>query len=225
MKLITLISATAASATAFAGEPAPVQVPAPAPAPALGSWFVGASFGQFDSDSALQGYANDPDVQSLQDFEFDMYTLHVGRDLDRQFLGCDLAAYFEIGYLDGNASISIIDSSVLQFANFDLEIIPITINLKAERTLFAGIKGYATVGIGYAFAELKVRSNALASGSARDEGFYAQASLGLAYDINDDWEIYGGARWLYFGEIDIIGSDGLDLDDGIAYEIGVRYHF
>ena len=223
MKLLTLISATAASATAFAGEPAPV--PAPAPAPALGGWFMGATYGQFDSDSLVQGYRNIPDLESFQDFEFDMYTLHVGRDLDMQFLGCDLAAYLEIAYLDGDAGWSAFDSQMfLQFLNYDLDIIPITLNLKAERTLFAGIKGYATAGIGYAFVDTRT-SFPDGDGSESDGGFYAQASLGLAYDINDNWEIYGGARWLYFEEVGIIGSDDLDLDDGIAYEIGLRYHF
>jgi hypothetical protein len=37
---------------------------------------------------------------------FDIYPLHVSRDVGRQVLGCDIAVYLEVGYLDGELSIS-----------------------------------------------------------------------------------------------------------------------
>ena len=46
---------------------------------------------------------NTGDHFAVGDFDFDMYTLHVGRDLGTQVLGCDLAAYLEVGFLDGEA--------------------------------------------------------------------------------------------------------------------------
>lgn len=245
MKLTTLITAASSvSAIAFAGEPAPVQT-TPAPAPALGGWFAGAGFGQFKADSNFADLANeqDPigygfgylaegedywteraparrgDSYSIEDFEFEMYTLHVGRDLGTQFLGCDLAAYFEVGYLDGDANMEFdgFKSGPVQRAGVDIDIIPITLNLLAERTLYAGIKGYISGGIGYAFTDTSFLGD-----SDSDGGFYAQASMGLAYDINELWEIYGGARYLFLGDLDVAGAE---LDDSVGYEIGVRYSF
>ena len=219
MKLLTLITASSVTATAFAGEPAPVQ-PAPAPAPSLGGWFVGGTFGMLEADSNVAEVAYNnygvPEPE-IDDFEFDMYTLHVGRDLGTQFLGCDLSAYLEVGYITGDATLY---DDGLFVSGIDVDIIPITINLKAERVLFAGIKGYISAGIGYAFTEADVEGLS----NEDDGGFYAQASIGLAYDITEQWEIYGGARWLYLSELEF-GFDDAELDDSVAYEIGVRYSF
>ena len=196
------------------------MAPAPAPAPTIGGWFVGGTYGQFDADSNAAEVASDNynlSGANIDDFEFDMYTLHIGRDLGTQFLGCDLAVYFEVGYLTGDATLNNFSTP---FTGIDVDIVPITINLKAERMLFAGIKGYITAGIGYAFTEADVD----ALGSEEDGGFFAQASIGLAYDINEQWEIYGGARWLYLSDLDF-GFDNAGLDDAVAYEIGLRYNF
>jgi hypothetical protein len=250
MKLLTLITAAGSvTATAFAGEPAPVQT-APAPAPTLGGWFAGVGFGQFESDSNLDRIANDADPDGdgfgylanggnvnrgpsggygdhygIEDFDFEMYTLHIGRDLGTQFLGCDLAAYLEVGYLDGDAEMTFrpfqSSTSGLETAGVDIDIIPITFNLLAEREFFAGIKGYISGGIGYAFTD-----SSFLGDSDTDGGFYAQASIGLAYDINEQWEIYGGARYIFLGDLDLGDNlDGAELDDSIGYEIGLRYSF
>ncbi len=221
MKLVTLLTASSVTATAFAGEPAPVQT-APAPAPTLGGWFVGGTFGMLETDSNTEQVAYNQSGYngSIDDFEFEMYTLHVGQDLGTQFLGCDLAAYFEVGYITGDATGTLFVPGPDIVADIDIDIIPITINLKAERMFFAGIKGYITAGIGYAFTETDVEG----LGSDDDGGFYAQATIGLAYDINEQWEIYGGARWLYLSDLDF-GSDGGELDDSVGYEVGLRYSF
>ena len=249
MKLHSLIPVIgSASAIAFAGEPTPAPS-APAPAPTLGGWFVGGGFGQISTDSNLDDVANrvDPDGYGFEfladggdsynipdrdhggsnhydisDFDFDMYTLHVGRDLGMQFLGCDLAAYLEVGFLTGDASLrfSEFDSSdnlISATTGIDVDIIPITFNLKAERVLFANIKGYISAGIGYAFTRTKFLGE-----TDNDGGFFAQASMGLGYDINENWEIYGGARYLWLDQLDIAGSE---IDNNVGYEIGLRYNF
>jgi hypothetical protein len=230
MKLTTLIATIGSvTATAFAGEPAPVQTAA-APAPALGGWFAGAGFGQFESELSVGEGANL--VERTKDIDFDMYSLHVGRDLGTQFLGCDLATYLEVGYLDGDTNLTIpaptppvttppTPPGQPTVAGLDVEIIPITLNLLAERTLFSSIKGYISGGIGYAFTETSFLGN-----SDSDGGFYAQASIGLAYDINEQWEMYGGARYIYLGDLEIGGGPGgAELDDSVGYEIGLRYNF
>ncbi len=168
---------------------------------------MGTSFGQFvDNDGSLDG--NDGEI------DLNLYTLHVGRSLNQQVLGCDLAAYFEIGMLNGDSGPSVTP-------NIDVDVVPLTLNLLAEKELFAGIKGYATGGVGYAFTTVSDIAPGTNSGAG---GFYAQASLGLSYDVNEDWEIYGGARYLFLGDVDF-GVPGSKLDDNVGYEVGLRYNF
>lgn len=255
MKLLTLITAAGSvTATAFAGSSAPVQT-APAPAPTLGGWFVGGGFGQISADSDIDNVADsvDPagggfsvlanggytpvptrstpsattgDHYAIDDFDFEMYTLHVGRDLGAQVLGCDLAAYLEVGYLDGDATLGLYESSLTGpvldgTTGVDIDIIPITLNLKAERILIGSIKGYISGGLGYAFTNTKFFGN-----DDNDGGFFAQASMGLAYDVNDNWEIYGGARYLWLDQLDLGDTfNGAELDNSVGYEVGLRYSF
>jgi opacity protein-like surface antigen len=164
------------------------------------------------------------DHYEVSDFEFDMYTLHIGRDLGKQVLGCDLAAYLEVGFLDGNANTSFFNSGSNSFINSvststDIGIIPITMNLKLERPFYGPISGYITGGVGYAFTDIELDSESDSGG-----GFYAQASIGLIYNINASWEIFGGARYVHLSSLDF-GDNGIELDDNIAYEIGARYNF
>jgi opacity protein-like surface antigen len=268
MKQTTLITAVSAvSAIAHAG--APVQpMSAPEPAPVIGGWFIGGTYGMFETDSNIAGVLNDVDPYGygylfedanendftieefyedefeldelrptgrtrdhygIDDFEFDMYTLHIGRDLSTQFLGCDLAAYLEVGFISGDATLTYglllydeqldLDYLFTERTGIDIDIIPVTINLKAEREFFGGIKGYITAGIGYAFTKVEFLGE-----DESDGGLYAQAQIGLAYDITDQWEIYGGARWMYLSGLDL-GFEYVELDDAVAYEIGLRYSF
>ena len=200
MKLQQLLLASVVTASVCAGQ---TTSTASTSGSSLGDWFVGTSFGQFvDNDGSVGGTNGEIDLN--------MYTLHVGRSLNQQVLGCDLAAYFEIGMLNGDAA-----------SQYDVDIVPLTLNLSAEKELFAGIKGYATGGLGYAFTTVSDIAPGTNAGSG---GFYAQASLGLSYDVNEDWEIYGGARYLFLGDVDF-GLPDSRLDDNVGYEVGLRYNF
>ena len=166
------------------------------------------------------------DHYEVSDFEFDMYTLHIGRDLGKQVLGCDLAAYLEVGFLDGDANTSFFNrvgtnppTNISISTSTDIDIIPITMNLKLERPFYGPISGYITGGVGYAFTDIELDSESDSGG-----GFYAQASIGLIYNINASWEIFGGARYVHLSSLDF-GDNGIELDDNIAYEIGARYNF
>ena len=184
-----------------------------------------------DFGPALEGYTEGVgkapsgaygDHYEVQDFEFDMYTLHIGRDLGKQVLGCDLAAYLEVGFLDGNARASFAsfrNDPTLAYDSMDIGIIPITMNLKLERPVYGALSCYLTAGVGYAFTDIE-----LGSASDNGGGFYAQASLGLLYNINASWEIFGGARYVHLSSLDF-GDNDIELDDNVAYEIGVRYNF
>ena len=197
-----------------------------------------ASYYEGDLGPVLEGYTegNFPagrlpsgsigDHYEVSDFEFDMYTLHIGRDLGKQVLGCDLAAYLEVGFLDGDANTSFFNrvgtnppTNISISTSTDIDIIPITMNLKLERPFYGPISGYITGGVGYAFTDIELDSESDSGG-----GFYAQASIGLIYNINASWEIFGGARYVHLSSLDF-GDNGIELDDNIAYEIGARYNF
>jgi hypothetical protein len=195
MKLHTLIITSALSATAFAGE-----VQQSSCSNCWDGWFAGATFGQFaNTDGRVQGDSGEGDLN--------LYALSVGRNLDKQLLGCDLAAYVEAGLLETN------------YGPIDIDVIPFTFNLKAERELFAGINGYVSAGAGYAFSRVSMGSM-----SYGDGGIYGQGSIGLSYDINENVEIFGGARYIVLDEVDF-GIPSADADNNVGYEVGLRYNF
>lgn len=161
------------------------------------------------------------DHYEVGDFEFDIYTLHVGRDLGTQVLGFDLAAYLEVGYLDGEANVSFLrnPNAALLTGTLDAEIIPITLNLKLERPVFGAFNVYLTGGLGYAFTDASFGSESDSGG-----GFYAQATAGVLYNINSQLEVFAGARWVHLSNLDF-GDNDVELDDSLGWEIGLRYNF
>lgn len=218
MKFITLVTtAGSITATAFAGGSKEVIAPTPS-APSPAGWFIGGTYGQFEADGNLDFYSGELGGPSLDKFEFDMYTLHIGRDLGTQVAGFDLAAYLEVGFLDGKSRLSFGSFGPIA-SDIDVEIIPITINLKLERPVYGPVNFYLTGGLGYAFTDL--------SGDVPPEsggGFYAQASAGLIYNVNSQLELLAGGRWLHLSSLDF-GDAPLDLDDALAWEVGARVNF
>ncbi len=234
MKTKTLIAlASSMTATAFAGTATETMAPAPAPAPSpsLGGWFIGGSYGQLDAGNNLADFFGsvlsedeDFDAVGVSDFDFDMYSLHVGYDYGNQLMGCDVSAYLEVGYLTGDAS-----ATALFFDSFgpftssfetELDIIPVTLNFKLERNIVGGLGIYGSAGLGYAFSDIETFGE-----SERDGGFYAQASAGLVYNITDSFETYAGARWLYLESVGLGDVNDLELDNEFAWEVGLRYNF
>jgi len=239
MKTKTMIAlASCITATAFAGTSKMViPAPAPEPSPSLGGWFVGGTYGQLDGvgtdfedsfndllrEDGGDAFVDRSNIQ-FSDFDFDLYSIHVGRDLGTQVMGIDVAAYLEVAYLTGDAHLS--GNAFIPGSNFqsfsetvDLDILPVTLNIKLERNLVAGLGVYGTAGAGYAFSKIDGFGE-----SERDGGFYAQASAGLLYNINQSFEVYGGGRWLYLNSVGIDDSD-IELDNDFAWEAGVRYNF
>ena len=60
--------------------------------------------------------------------------------------------------------------------------------------------------------------------SDRDGGFYAQASAGLIYNINSQFELYAGGRWRHLNSLEF-GDIPLELDDSFAWEVRARVNF
>ena len=225
------------SASAFAGTPVVSSkevVPPPAD-PCLFTWFAGGSVGY------------------LTEFEEPMYHLHVGTDTCWSLGGWNIAFFGEIGYTDKDESYrpretsfpplevdngdsldldelgTFLGSLANQYGptSYDLRIIPITANIKFEREIATNLGVYVGAGIGAANVDLevKVRPNTY---SDDDWVFVAQAFAGLVYNVTPAFEVYGGARYIYFGDADL--SDGgyggtLELDDDVLLELGARYNF
>ncbi|MFD0895482.1 outer membrane beta-barrel protein [Luteolibacter ambystomatis] len=197
----------------WAGEVHSSKAPIPPPQDScLCDWFVGASAGY------------------LLDFEEPMYTLQFGRDLPVNLGGWCMATYLELGYTDKSAN-RLVDFQRQVFVNFDeeLQVIPLTLNVKFERPITDNLNVFIGAGLGVAFTEFESRST-IAQVKESDTSFAAQAFIGLAYNVNKDFQIYGGARWIY---VDfeapstplLFGSSDLDFDSQALLELGARFKF
>lgn len=222
---------------AFAGTSAKeVVAPAPAPEPCLFTWFAGGSVGY------------------LTEFEEPMYNLHIGTDTCWNIGGWNVALFAEIGYTekDGDWSgrsqessfpqsdfegssfdVDDLENALSDLSNFgydtsyDLDIMPITANVKFERQLTGNLNAYFGGGLGAALVNLDMEAGPM-DFSDDDWVFTAQIFAGLSYSVCQSFEIYGGARWIYFGDAEL--SDGgnsgtLELDDDFLFELGGRVNF
>lgn len=217
MKL-SILFAIALSAPAFAGissKHAIVPAPAPVPAePSLWSWFAGASAGY------------------LLDFEEPMYHLHLGVDTPWTVGGFNVALFAEVGYTEKDESerfsyqdpFSTAPLVITETLDFDIEIIPLTFNIKLERPLTNNLNFYVGAGVGAAFIDMGISSSLGGSASDDDTVFAAQIFAGLSYNVSASFEICGGARWIYLEDADYDGI-GVDLGDDFLIEAGLRFNF
>lgn len=192
--------------TAQAGEEASGKhVIAPAPS-CLWSWFAGGSVGKIDGD----------------DWDEDIYTLHIGKERKCAGESHSHAVYLEIGLTDDDLEYEMFESVSQSFTlSYDIEIIPITLNYKYEDVLINNINYYIGAGAGLAIVDIDL-SVGNSSTSENDTVFYGNIFAGLIYNASETCEIYGGARLIIMNDF-----KGLDspLDDEIHYELGARYNF
>jgi len=198
----------------WAGEVHSAKAPIPPPQDScLCDWFIGASAGY------------------LVDFEEPMYTLQFGRDLPVNLGGWCMAAYLELGYTNKDDN-RVFDLQRVPF-NIDEEvsIVPLTLNVKFERPITENLNVYLGAGLGVAFTEFESHSIA-GQIKESDTSFAAQAFIGLTYNVNKDFQLFGGARWIYIdndtstGPVPLLlGGGDLDFDSQAFIEIGARYHF
>jgi opacity protein-like surface antigen len=232
---------------AFAGTPAS-EVAAPAPAPCAFTWFAGGSVGYLTEleepmynlhlgtdtcwnlggwDVALFleiGYAQKDDDWSGEgtwdndDEEFDS----VDMDMDEVNPG-DLSG----GLDDLESLLSDIAEYTPLDTSYDLDIMPITINAKLERQISGNLNGYFGAGIGMALVDLSMEIGDF-DFSDDDWVFTGQVFAGLNYNFNENVEVYGGARWIYYDDASLgdggIGGD-LEMDDDFLLELGARFNF
>ena len=201
-------------------------------------WFVGGTFGQVNnvgtniSNADVYGIASDMaplfgtvDSASVDKLDFNMYTLQVGRSLTNAN-GWDIAAYLEVGWLDGDMTFK--GSGTAGMTNVynwsysekvDIDVVPVTINFKVEHAVYGPVSAYLTGGAGYAWSKVSGFGS-----DSTDGGFYGQLSAGLIYNINQQFEVFAGARWLYLQGVNMGDSD-LELNNEFAWEVGLRYNF
>jgi opacity protein-like surface antigen len=201
---------------AFAGEPAP----APAPNPCLLKWFAGGSVGY------------------LTNLEEPMYNIHLGATNSCwKFSGWDVSMFGEVGYTSTDESFY---DPYRPFSNnfydidVDVDIIPVTFNVKLERAISGNLSSYIGAGIGAAYISLDANSqDPFGDDSDSTWVFTGQVFAGLIYKVNPSFEIYGGARWIYFSDPDFSVNYGIDPqnvdslveNNDCLLEIGLRYNF
>jgi hypothetical protein len=220
MKCITILSILAVGSV-LAGEKAPISEKSPIipPAPSLYQWFAGATAGY------------------LLENDEEMYTAHIGVDLPNQLRGWDQAIYLEVGYTEfdsciNNSQSTVGDSLVNSISTsewggsgcLDMEIIPVTLNYKLEKQVSQSLNAYCGLGAGMAFIDAEV------PGVPDDDTvFYAQLFGGVLYNVNSSWELYAGARVIYFeddGLVSDLETNGFDIENtDYLVEIGARHNF
>jgi Outer membrane protein beta-barrel domain len=208
MKNTSIITAMMLSVvSSYAGDSKMAIEPAAAPsAPSsLGNWFLGGT------------------VSQLDDLDTQMYALQGGYDFAGDMAGFKSSVYLEVGYIQDDFNLD--NPQLEQFIDLETQIIPVTLNYKAERQIAGNLGFYVTAGAGVAFNEVEI------NGSSDDsENFYAQASTGLVYNITERFEVFGGVRWLYLNEVEAAPfvnpteSKG-DVNDDFALELGGRFNF
>ena len=214
MKLTTLATITglALVATAQAGEETSAkQVIAPIAALCDWSWFAGGSVGVIDGD----------------DWDEDIYTLHIGKERKCAGDKCSQAIYLEVGFTESDFTESEggVTEEPLITTSTDIEIIPITLNYKYECELSHKLNWYAGAGAGIALVDVDFEessSNGSISESDDDTAFYGHIFAGLVYNVSDTIEVFGGARYIFMD--DVLGGESL-LDEEVHYELGARYNF
>lgn len=198
----TLLLSLFLAVPAFAGTSEVVTESAPPPMTQdTWSWFVGGTAGY------------------LLEADEDMYTFQVGAKSPWIVGGWNVALFAEAGWTENHDALD--GFGPLGFAgDNDLDIVPITGNVKFEKLISGGLSVYAGAGAGTAYLDNDYDT----VGGLRhtdDWIFTAQVFAGLSYNVNDNLELFGGARWIYFGDNDW----DVDIDDDVLLEGGLRYHF
>lgn len=169
------------------------------------------------SEPLAEGHGREFGV--VGDVDLNMFTLQFGRDF-APVGGFDMAAYLEVGYLYGDFNTLDAFYKPALAVKYDLDRLPVTLNLKFERNLVGGLGVYLSGGLGYAWSSIKPQGGH----EENDGGFYAQAAAGLVYNFCPNFEMFGGARWIYFDNVDVAGAPLAD-SNAFGWEVGLRYNF
>lgn len=145
-------------------------------------------------------------VDYMFDAEEPFYNGHLGYDF-----GGGHSLFLESGWLGT-------EEFVFPF-NVDIDIVPITLNYKYEYMFNERFGLYAGLGAGASNVDVNV-------GFVSDDDWTltAQAFTGLVYNVSENFEIYGGARYLWIDDPDLFGAT-FDKFDDVSAGVGVRFNF
>jgi opacity protein-like surface antigen len=150
----------------------------------------------------------------LLDYEEDIYTLQVGANSPWSFSGWNVAMFAEVGWTENHDVLN-------NLSGDSLDLVPVTFNVKFEHLISGGLSAYVGGGLGASYVDGEI--NLPGQNDSEDDWvFTGQVFAGLAYHVNDNVELFGGARWIYFDDPDFAG---VSLDDDILIEGGLRFHF
>lgn len=145
-------------------------------------------------------------VGYLVDSEEALYSVHVGSKIAESG-PVSHSLFAELGYSKDNDVIS------------EVEITPLTFNYKLDYQLNDRLSLYAGAGAGVAFIDARV------FGFSDDSAeFAAQAFAGLGYDVTPNFQVYGGARYLWIDDTTLFGVP-VESGDDVALEVGARVRF
>ncbi len=191
MKPLTILGlALSLSASSFAGEETSAPI---STAPA-------------STSSPLLSWFAGGSVGYLFDNEEEFYTLHFGREIAQT----------------GSVTHSLfLEGAYTEFSTFiiDTDVVPVTLNYKADLAITDSFSFYAGLGLGAAFVDTSV-------GPFSDDSveLTGQIFAGLGYDVTESFEIYGGARWIWVDDTSV-GPLSVDLGDDVGAELGLRFKF
>ena len=213
-KRLIPVLALLTAGVAYAGDTYVEPAPAPAP-PSMWQWFAGTSVGYLD------------------DMDDEFWGFHIGAE---KFVDCySHALFLEVGWTgdDDKGSIYAPPGTVFLYPRtykVDVDIVPITLNYKFEAPLFGSERFHWYIGAGlgamYGDIDLKVTdSMGYSSKSSNDDWiFYAQTAAGIVWNLSDRFEIFGGARYSWFDDINV-GGETYNGSDQAMGEVGLRYNF
>jgi len=212
MKTLLLLP-LALAIPAFAGSPViSAKQPIPPPDTCATTWFAGASVGYLDQ------------------FEAPMYNAHVGlTNTCWNPGGFNIALFAEVGYAEKEWTKNY-SRGITEVSRYSLDtehsVVPITLNVKFEHKIVGGLTGYFGGGLGAAWTRAGMTLNG-PNGSSTDSDtdwvFTAQVFAGLGYNVSSMFELYGGARWIYFADPSFAAI--VPLSNDWLFELGGRFKF
>ncbi|MBK1856246.1 outer membrane beta-barrel protein [Verrucomicrobiaceae bacterium 5K15] len=219
--LFPVLTALALSSAAHAGSDYSAKAIPTAAAPScLWTWFAGGSAGYLSGD-----------------WDEDIYTMHVGAELTCAGSNASHAVYLEVGYTEKQdnlnygyqyQSINAIAAPMLEI-DYEVDIVPITLNYKYEQTLTDSLNWYIGAGAGIALYDAEADSSYYGHASKDDTVFYAHIFAGITYNITPAFEVFSGVRYVFmddpgfFDDSDL--EDDLNPDGDLHIELGGRYNF
>lgn len=168
----------------------------------------------------------------LTDWGEEMYQLQFGVERLCPHTDASHALYLELGLTNLDDSFQIDDTpqNIFTFVPLDIEveIVPLTLNYKYEKPFSEKLSWYAGLGLGIAMVDLDISTPTISEGFD-DTVFYGQVFTGLVYNVNESFEVFGGARYIFMDDPELTGFSSIDekasIDGDVLLELGVRYNF